>query len=90
MQQDPIALDPADTKTQWCWVLLDPLELGPARKTQDCNFFFSYDKNEINRCEFFYIVQKLGGDFFFHLRLGWISLLKHVCFYLSKMLLKIK
>jgi hypothetical protein len=23
-------LDPADTRTQWCWVLLNPLELGPA------------------------------------------------------------
>jgi hypothetical protein len=23
-------LGPADTRTQWCWVLLNPLKLGPA------------------------------------------------------------
>jgi hypothetical protein len=45
-------------------------------------------KEEINWWEFFNILQKLGDDNFFHLRLGWTSLLKHVYFYVSKMLSK--
>jgi hypothetical protein len=40
LQQDPIALVPAATKSQWRGVLLDPLKLGPApSKTQDFIFF---------------------------------------------------
>jgi hypothetical protein len=50
--------------------------------------FFSYCKEKINWWKFLYIVQKLGDDNFFYLRLGWIFLLKHVCFYVSKMLSK--
>jgi hypothetical protein len=41
LQQDPIMLVPAATKSQWCRVLLDPLKLGPAPgRTQDFIFFF--------------------------------------------------
>jgi len=42
--------------------------------------FFPYCKEKINWCDFFYIVQKLGDNNFFPLRLGWIFLFKHVCF----------
>jgi hypothetical protein len=55
--------------------------LGPApSRTQDFNFsflfsyLFSYGKEKINWWEFFYIVQKLGGDnvFLFEVRLNFL------------------
>jgi hypothetical protein len=51
-------------------------------------FLLTPSKEEINWWEFFNILQKLGDDNFFHLRLGWTFLLKHVYFCVSKMLSK--
>jgi hypothetical protein len=42
LQQDPIALVPAATKSQWRGVLLDPLKLGPALARPKILFFFFF------------------------------------------------
>jgi hypothetical protein len=42
LQQDPINLSPASTRTQWRWALLEPLKLGPAPGGPKTVIFFPF------------------------------------------------
>ena len=52
-----------------------------------CNFF-PYSKEEINWYNFFILFKSWVIIIFFHLRLCWISLLRHIYFYISKIIWK--